>query len=489
MGNHTEDQYFLALDQGTQSTRAAVVRSDGRIVSIACETVGTKRLVDGRVEQSPEEILKSLRVTIAKVLEQHGGMIQAAGMATQRSSVVAWRRSTCEPLSPVISWQDTRGQAFVESLSTAQREQIQRLTGLPVSAHYGATKLRWLIEQEDVAALIKEGDCVVGPLASFLLANLVAAEHLAEVDYANGGRMQLMNLQQRCWDRELLELFGIPLTVLPTLRPNRFEYGHLKDTVVPFVLLQGDQTAAACGLVRDADSRTARVNVGTGAFILAELEKGDLGGDSRMLRSIYHSDMERTKYLIEGTVNGAGAALNWAADQLGVARQSIAAKLDQWLVVPDQPLIFINCVGGLGSPYWRPAGTSVQENVWVNLNGEYVADPEAETAMAAVAESIIFLLAVNLGCMQGMGCEIERVSIGGGLSRSDAMCQRLADLTGVLVERGNVVEATLLGVTAMLRGGGEDGPAASVETFTPRSSDDLRVRYRAFCALMNETDG
>ena len=238
---------WLAIDQGTQSSRAAVINHLGELVEVCQVPVLLNRISASEIEQNGTEIVESVLHAIHQVLSKvDRSRVVAAGMATQRSSVIVWDRQSGKPLSKVISWQDVRGQEFVASLDNETRAKIQLRSGLPLSPHYGASKIRWLLDdlRSTKSKTIAEEDICIGPLASFLLFHLIEDKTVCQVDHANGGRTQLMSLQRREWDDDLLAWFGVPKFVLPIARPTRFEYGKLTDTEILFRVCQGDQTAA-----------------------------------------------------------------------------------------------------------------------------------------------------------------------------------------------------------------------------------------------------
>jgi len=192
---------ILAIDQGTHSTRAIIFDSHGRVVTSAQQSIGLQRNSRTEIEQSATEILQSMQSVVANVLDDpavNPEQISCAGMATQRSSVMAWHRNTGQPLSPVLSWQDRRAADQLHSHGD-QSQTIQKITGLLLSPHYGASKLQWLLENNTaVAAALQDNTLVMGPLASFLLHHLTDYEHEA-IDDANASRTLLWNLEQRNW--------------------------------------------------------------------------------------------------------------------------------------------------------------------------------------------------------------------------------------------------------------------------------------------------
>ena len=471
------DALILAIDQGTYSTRAIIFDSHGRVVSMARESVDLHRLSRTEIEQSPEEILQSMQTVVDTVLRDPAvdtEMIAAAGMATQRSSVLAWDRMNGIPLSPVLSWQDRRVEGGLLALE-AHDADICQLTGLHLSPHYGASKLHWLLENVSaVKAALEAGTLMMGPLVSFLLHHLTDITDEV-IDDANASRTLLWNLQTRTWDRSLLELFNIPPQVLPECYPIIADYGTTRNGGIPVKAVNGDQTAALYAQGQPPDN-TIVVNIGTGAFVLLPVSDPDSRPEG-LLAGISQSSTQSASYYVEGTVNGAAAALEWAAGQYEVTWEE--EKLAEWLEEITAPALFINTVGGLGAPWWRagPAPHFLDEHI------------SASEAMVAVIESIIFLIQANIGLMRDLKPDVDTTRISGGLSNLDGLCQKLANLSGLVVHRPVQVEATARGIAWQAAGCPEDWPTTGAgETFNPDSDPALHDRYTRFLEVLEAED-
>ena len=281
----------LALDQGGSSSRAIAFDASGAQVASASVGVADRREGQDRVEQDPEELVASLRTAAVECAEAAGGAraIARAGLATQRSSVVCWDRGTGEALSPVLSWQDRRAAEWLRSFEP-RAPAIHRETGLFLSPHYGASKLRWCLDHlEPVRRARDRGRLAMGPLASFLAFRLLEGRPFV-ADPANASRTLLWSVRARDFAPELLELFGIPREVLPASVPSRGDLGLLDvaGERIPFTILTGDQSAAvfASGPPR-AD--TVYVNVGTGAFVQRPCDRLPVSLP-RLLASLVHDD-------------------------------------------------------------------------------------------------------------------------------------------------------------------------------------------------------
>ena len=470
--------YTLALDQGTLSSRALVFDGNGSLVHLEQQAIALRRIDQRRVEQDPDEILQSMQSVLGACLGNcsiPASRISAAGLATQRSSIVAWRPSDGQALSPVLSWQDTRGHDWLARFGD-QASRIEDITGLRLSAHYGVSKIAFLLEHnEQVSRAAAQGDCVITPLASFLLYHL-ADEQKPVIDIANASRTLLCDLSTADWSMQLLDLFGIEADILPACRPVRADYGRLRATAIPLKAVNGDQTAA---LYCNGEPSTDRlqVNLGSGAFVLAPIDRQQIEQPGfkadRLLAGIAYSDASELDYIIEGTVNGAASALDWLCRRHGLP---VDSRLDGKHLEQQVNVVFINAIGGLGSPLWR----SDIAPVFVDLNGRPI-HPGFEQAYIAVLESIVFLLQLNIERLRRFKTQLTAMEISGGLSRVDRINQALADMTGLPVARRDIAEATARGI-AWLAG---DQPSAWVDggidkRWSPRANPRLKQRFELF---------
>lgn len=459
---------YLALDQGGSQSRALVFDHAGRVVARSAIPVATSHPGEDQVEQDPEELVRSLRRAIRDVVKQLGRRVEhlsSAGLATQRSSVAAWDRATGGALAPILSWQDRRAGARLAGLE-AQAEEIRALTGLRLSPHYGATKLAWLLDVVPaVRAAFQESRLAFGPLASFLAFRLLDERPLV-VDAANASRTLLLDASSATWSPRLLDLFGVPITALPRVTGTRGELGTLDvgPRKIPLRVLTGDQSAAffAAG---EPSPDVASVTFGTGAFVL-RATRGLVPDVPGLLATLVHREDDASTFALEGTVNGAGSALAWAAQDLGVGAAD--GELERWLAGERDPPLFLNGVGGLAAPYWR-----------TDFRSRFVesGDVDDSARIVAVVESVAFLVAEILRAMEPSQGRPRRVRAGGGLAQLDGLCARLASLAGVPVERQAEAETTALGLARLL---GARPTDAAVETFEPRVEHELGARYAAW---------
>jgi glycerol kinase len=466
-------QSVLAVDIGTMSVRAAAYDLHGGQRAFAAEPIALYRVDDTRVEQNPDQIWQALQSVLQHVLQLPlVGNVMAAGVASQRSSVVAWDRTTGTALSPVLSWQDRRGANYLSSL-TGKQGLVKKQSGLFLSPHYGASKMRWLLDHcTELRPVQARGDLVLGPLAAFLLHKLLGERPLI-VDHVNASRTQLLDLETRAWSPELLADFGLAADLLPQLRPTQGGYGTIAGTEIPVTAVNGDQNASIYGAGALTEG-TLIVNIGTGAFILLPTGAKPIHHPN-LLTSLANSRRDGATYLLEGTVNGAGAALQWAEEQWPAA--NLRENLPHWLEQVQDPPIFVNSIGGLGSPLWQ-----------AEVPPRFLSPGSIAEKAVAIVESIIFLISINLEVMASTGVNVKRISISGGLAGLDPLCQRLADLSQRVVVRSHIRQATARGI-AWLASGSEEGWSdyggnGRVEHFMPRHNRGLQNRYRRFCTAV-----
>lgn len=464
----------LVIDQGGHATRALVFAADGSLRAHAIQEVKTAHPAIDQVEHDPTEILESIDIALSRVARLLGDDIKRvtqAALTTQRSTIACWDKFTGEALSPVLSWQDRRAHAWLAHYAPHARE-VHRTTGLFLSPHYGVSKLRWCLDnQPKVAQAYAARRLFFGPLASFLLFRLVALRPFL-IDPVNAARTLLCNIRTLQWDPALLELFAIPRECLPRIVPNYYDYGliNFAGRRIPIRLVSGDQSATlfAQGLPR---AHTAYVNVGTGAFIQRPIGE-QVFYHPKMLTGVVMQG-EHTNYALEGTVNGAGSALKWVAEELSLTFMD--QHLPEWLTRPQEPPLFLNGVSGLGAPFWLPRFPS-----------RFIGGGEPWQMAVAVLESVVFLIQANLEEID-LEHDTTEIAISGGVSRLDGFCQRLADVSGLKVNRPDMHEASARGMSFLLSPARKLWVAsASSRDFTPRTNTALRARYRRWREEMDQ---
>ena len=456
----------LVIDQGTHASRAILYSSSGELIDQTEEPVHLNQIDHEHIEQDSQQILQSIDHCITALLARNTTTIHQAALTTQRSTVLAWQKHDGQPLSPALSWQDRRSARDLEQFLPTE-DLIKQITGLPLSPHYGVGKLRWLLQQNHIQQQTSESDNLcIGPLVSYLLQHLLpGSPHL--VDHSNAHRTLLFDIEKLDWSKRLLKLFEIPAHHLPQPKPMQGDWGRLQGSSIPLKVVSGDQNAALHAQGPTPDG-VATVNIGTGAFILMP-QHSFHRHTTALLQGISKSNTESCQYLLEGTVNGAGSALSWAQEKWPI--EDLFKRLDGWMDETHTPPLFINTVGGVGSPWWRTGPEP------------YFSGPKqisVESRYVAIIESIVFLLQHNIEQLKQLQ-ELKTIRISGGLSQLNGVCQKLANLSGVEIIRFCEKEATARGAAWLASDCPENWRAAPPERhFYPTAKLDLKKRYQSF---------
>lgn len=485
---------YLAIDQGGQSTRVAIYSGAGEQIccySAVCATTHHKpesALYESsgyeHIEQNGEEILAGIRDCLEKIQLHLGDditRIKAASIAGQGSSLLCWNNQTGAALTPVLSWQDIRGEPYLNTIPLTH-QQTQQLTGLRLSPHYGATKMRWCLERDEKVAQAQKEHCLsIGPIVSYIFWHLLDArvrgydDALSLVDPGHAQRTLLWNLQRNEWDQSLLAIFKIPRGVLPHCKHHNSHFGNLQlgDHPIPFTASARDQGASlfARGL---PESGTCYINIGTGAFI-QRLSENLHAPEGLLVSPLWLSENPSDKkyYAWEATVNGAAAAISFIQQHTGLAitPQEIDSALE---LNPAGDCYFLNAVGGLSAPYWR---TDLQSRFSENLS--------AQEKILAWIESVIFQIVINVQLMNQAGAT-QKIIISGGFSKADAVCQKIADLTKADVHRSDNADATVQGAACMAAGLPQSWkPALQEDVFAPQQNPVLQQRFAHWQVAMD----
>ena len=481
---------YLILDQGGSSSRAMVFTAEGELLCSVRQPVATVHLHIAWVEQNPEEVLASVirvgRQALAQLDTQQRNLVQSCGLVTQRSSMVCWDKQSGAALSPILSWQDTRASTWLAE-QALDVEKIHALTGLFPNAHFGASKMRWCLDHlVPVQRAASQGRLCMAPLASYLAYKLLDNSPYI-IDPANASRTLLMNVASGDWEPSLLAEFAISQEWLPEIVTTTKYFGDINwrednEEAIPLALINGDQSAATYSGGRPK-SDNIYINIGTGGFIYRVID-APVTSD-RLLNSIvcWRNKKQAADYVLEGTVNGAGSALQWYGQKLKVDNindwqiQQLAQLDKKW---PQTMPLFLNGVGGLGSPDWR-----------ANFAVKFVGQGDESEKFAAIVESIIFLLyrnfllLINVGGAEGN----QQIVISGGLSRSDSICQALSDLSRLKVVRSDDYEASARGAAFLLSSPNYDWRDLDEEVFFPATSQfalALQARFRQWSEMMEQ---
>ncbi len=473
---------ILVLDEGTTSTRALAFDCGGTIVASAARPITQHYPASGWVEHDAGELWALSRDCLEAVAAEVGAeRIACLGITNQRETVVFWDRAGGEPLAPAIVWQDRRGAALCDRWRAEGLEPaVQATTGLVIDPYFSASKIAWaLAEWPAVAAAAAAGTLMLGTVDTWLLFRLSGGQVHA-TDATNAARTLLMDLAACTWDAALLDRFGIPAAALPIITDCAGALGTATIAGRPVAITgcAGDQHAAAIGQACLAPGMV-KATYGTGTFVLAHAGVAPPVSAHRLLATPAWRLDGQAAYALEGSIFTSGAAVQWLRDGLGVI--ATAAETEALAAsVPDSGgVTIVPAFTGMGAPYWRA-------DVRGLITGVTAATTRAHLARATL-EAVAQQTADLLDALGRDGVAATRLRVDGGMVANDWLCQHLADVLGVPVERPRVIETTALGA-AMLAGVGAgmfaDLTQASAmhvvdRVFTPAADAGARAAGRA----------
>ena len=475
---------ILALDQGTTSSRAIVFGHDGAILAVAQQEFRQIFPQSGWVEHEAEEIWRTQFDTAQAALKKAGltaADIAAIGITNQRETTLLWDRKTGEPIHNAIVWQDRRTASFCDGLKAAGRAQeVQERAGLVIDAYFSGSKVRWLLDNVPGArARAERGELAFGTIDSWLVWKLTHGErHI--IDVSNASRTMLYNLRGY-WDDELLNLLGVPRSVLPEVRSSSEVYGETSvfGAAIRIAGIAGDQQAALFGQ-NCFERGLAKNTYGTGCFMLMNIGTEPQISRNQLLTTVAWRIGDKTEYALEGSVFIGGAAVQWLRDGLGIIKTSAEVETLAASVPDSGGVYLVPAFAGLGAPHWDQYARGVITGITRGTSAAHIA--------RAALEGIAFQVADVLEVMKAdSGIAMNGLRVDGGASANDMLMQFQADILQVPVVRPTVIETTALGaayLAGLAVGFWKDREEVSrgwqaERTFEPRSSADEAAHRRS----------
>ena len=438
-------QYILALDQGTSSSRAIVFDHDGNICSVAQQEFTQYFPQPGWVEHNPMEIWSSEAAVIAEAITRmgiNGKDLAAIGITNQRETTLVWDAETGAPVYNAIVWQDRRTSAFCDSLKKQGLvDKIRQKTGLIIDAYFSGTKIKWILDNVPGARERAEaGQLRFGTVDSWLVWQLTRGEvHVTDV--TNASRTMLFNINTLQWDKELMELFGIPASMMPAVKSSSEVYGHTKTTLfaheVPIAGIAGDQQAALFGQMC-TEPGSVKNTYGTGCFLLMNTGTKPILSKNNLLTTIAWKIGNTVNYALEGSIFVGGSVVQWLRDGLGIIRSSGEIEALASTVPDNGGVYFVPALTGMGAPYWDQYAHGVICGITRGTTAAHIA--------RAALEGIAFQTMDIVNAMEkDAGVPLAELKVDGGASRNNLMMQFQADILGASVVRPVVTETTAMG--------------------------------------------
>jgi glycerol kinase len=434
---------ILAIDQGTTGTTCLIVNEGGRVVGRGYRELPQHFPAPGLVEHDPRDILRTVREAAREAVAEARAIPDAIGITNQRETVVLWDRATGEPVHRAIVWQDRRTAPHCAALAP-QAERIGRLTGLVVDPYFSATKIAWLLAQGDLRRRAERGELAVGTVDAWLLWCLTNGRvHATEP--TNASRTMLYDVARHAWSEELCELFDVPISLLPEVRPSIADFGtsdaRLLGFAAPIRGIAGDQQAALfgqCGWTLGGAKNT----YGTGAFLLLNCGAQRPTGGGGLLTTIAVGPGGAPAYALEAAIFVAGAAIQWLRDGLGLLGSAPESEALARSIRDTGGVYFVPALTGLGAPDWEPEARGTIVGLTRGTGRAHV--------VRAALEAMAYATSDVLGTMREHGgVALDRVRVDGGATSNDWLMQFQADVLGVPIDRPADVESTALGAAAL----------------------------------------
>jgi glycerol kinase len=436
---------IASLDQGTSSTRCMIFDKGGNVIGRDQMEHSQITPQAGWVEHDAAQIWRNSQAVIKGALKSagiNGDQIAALGITNQRETIVAWDALTGEPLHNAIVWQDTRTADFLNALSDDVKEELIHSTGLAIAPYFSASKIHWFLNN---VASVKQaqaaGHLRVGTIDSWLTWKLTGGLHITDV--TNASRTMLMNLDTLQWDSNLLNIFGIPLEILPEIKSSSERYGVTESdgpfgTEVLISALLGDQHAAMVGQAC-FDKGSSKTTYGTGNFALLNTGTDIVRSEHGLLTTVcFKFGNQPALYALEGSVAVTGSAIQWLRDELQIITSASEIDALASSVTDTAGVYFVPAFSGLFAPYWRS-----------DARGAIVGLTRAATKAHLARATLEAICYQTMEIMDAMSADsrvaLTQMRVDGGISASELCMQLQADVMGIEIIRPLITETTALG--------------------------------------------
>ena len=480
------EKYVIALDQGTTSSRAILVNHAGQMVDVVQREFEQIYPKPGWVEHNPHDILNSQLGSLTELIARHGLSEQdivAIGIDNQRETTIVWDPATGMPIANAIVWQCRRTAELVEELcgDPEVADQVRARTGLMPDAYFSASKIRWLLDNVPGAREKAEaGELLFGTVDTYLIWVLTGGLVHA-TDVTNASRTMLYNIHEGCWDPWLLELFGVPASMLPEVRPSSGSFGETSypglPAGIPIAGVAGDQQAALFGQCC-FEAGQAKNTYGTGCFMLLHTGHEAIQSTNSLVTTIAASapGTDGLEYALEGSVFVGGAVVQWLRDEVGIIRSAAETEYLATSVEDTGGVYIVPAFTGLGAPWWAPDARGA-------IYGITRGTGQPQLVRAAL-ESIAYQVSDLAVAMEAdAGKPIEVLNVDGGASANNFLIQFQSDILDRTLHRPQNRETTAMGA-AYLAGlatgfwSGTDelrGLRASDDVFEPQMGSERRA--------------
>ena len=477
---------FLAIDQGTTSSRAIVFNSNLQPISESQKEYDLSYPNDGWVELDISDVLNSVRETVTSVLSDNL-IIEACGITNQRETTVVWSKSSGEAIYPAIVWQDRRTHEYCNKLKLeGHEESVRNKTGLVLDPYFSATKIKWILDNVDGAKdKAEKGDLLFGTIDTYLIYKLTGNNnHLTDV--TNASRTMLFNINTLEWDKELLDLFEIPESMLPKVLSCDGDFGNItiNNQTIPIKGVIGDQQAALVGqrCIKKGDMKST---YGTGCFLMLNTEQEPISIDEGLLTTIAYSIQGKTHYAIEGSIYSCGNIIKWLRDKMNFFETSKDSENYLNENGESNNVLFLPAFNGLGAPYWN-------SDIRAGFYG-ITQDSSVNDMVTACFNSIAFQTKEIIMILEKYDIEVSSLLVDGGMVQNSTFCKILANSIQKVILRPQNVESTAVGacIVAMIASGEnlDDIKVSDIDLFKTDAENikDNKKNYEEWRSYLSHT--
>ena len=464
---------YLAIDQGTSSSRSILFNSKLEKIHDSQKEYDLSYPDDGWVELNPDDVLITVKETMQNVLNKCSE-VEACGITNQRETTIVWSRETGKPIYPGIVWQDRRTSSYCDILKSEGHEEIiKSKTGLVLDPYFSATKIKWILDNVDGAReQAEEGKLAFGTIDSYLIYKLsIEKNHFTDI--TNASRTLLFNIHDMSWDKDLLDIFDIPLSMLPTVLSCDGEFGTIEYEAnkIPIRGVIGDQQGALVG--QNCFSRgDMKSTYGTGCFLMVNTKEKPIHIKEGLLTTVAYQINGEVCYAIEGSIYSCGNIIQWLRDKMKFFDDAKESEKYLSKLGNSNKVLFLPAFNGLGAPFWDP-----------DIRGGFhgiTQDTSIEDIVTAAFHSITFQTKEITDVLEINNIEINKLLVDGGMVANETFCQVLSDTLQKVIIRPENLESTALGAckVAMIASGETDiNLIGENKTFDP--DDSLQKVYDA----------
>ena len=439
---------YISIDQGTTSSRAILFGDDGSILNSFQKEFKQIYPKPGWVEHNPEEIWETTKLVLSDLYNSEiakKNNIRGIGITNQRETTIVWDKKTGKPLYNAIVWKDRRTSDFCKKLvENGLEKKVINKSGLVIDPYFSASKIKWILDNiPDARNKAKNNEICFGTVDSFLLWRLTDKKVHA-TDATNASRTSLYNIEKLEWDDELLSIFDVPKSMMPTVMDSNSKFGQVSKNVtnfeLPILSILGDQQAAAVGQACFTPG-SIKSTYGTGCFVIINSGDKIIKSKSRLLGTICYKVDGKATYALEGSIFVAGAVVQWLRDNLKLIEnaeetQEIVASMDN-----NSDVFLVPAFTGLGCPYWDPDARGALYGI--------TRDTGKKEIIRAAIESVAYQTRDLFKAMSEDGISPKNLKVDGGMTNNDWLMQFLANILNINVERPRITETTAFGAAMM----------------------------------------